>query len=151
MQVKEAGKDTEKVEVKPSAHGPVLAYVFKTMADPYIGKLSIFRIFSGTIKTNSSYCLSGAKTSHKFTNIFRLQGKEQQDVSEATCGDIVAVSKIMDISNDDTILQSDRPFAMEKTFYPNPTLPKAILPVSKGDEEKISGWAFTGLLKKTRH
>ncbi len=132
-----AGK-TEKVEVKPSAQGPVLAYVFKTMADPYIGKLSIFRIFSGTMKTNSSYYLSGVKSSHKFTNMFKLQGKEQSDVSEASCGDIIAVSKIMDISNDDTISSIDRPFVMEGTFYPRPTLPKAILPVSKGDEEKIS-------------
>jgi elongation factor G len=140
VMAKESGKDTDtEVELKVSSNGPVLAYVFKTMADPFIGKLSIFRIFSGTIKTNSSYWLSGAKTSHKVTSIFRLQGKDQHDISEASCGDIVAVSKIMDISNDDTISSPEKPFAMDKTAYPNPTLPKAILPVSKGDEEKISG------------
>jgi len=140
IKTKEAGKDADaEIELKASVDGPVLAYVFKTMADPFIGKLSIFRIFSGTIKTNSSYWLSGAKTGHKVTSIFRLQGKDQQDVNEATCGDIVAVSKIMDISNDDTISSPERPFAMDKTVYPNPTLPRAILPVSKGDEEKISG------------
>lgn len=140
VKTKEFGKDTEtEIDLKASADGPVLAYVFKTMADPFIGKLSIFRIFSGTIKTNSSYWLSGAKTSHKVTSIFKLQGKDQLDVHEATCGDIVAVSKIMDISNDDTISSPEKPFAMDKTVYPNPTLPKAILPVSKGDEEKISG------------
>jgi elongation factor G len=140
VKAKESGKDTEtEIELKASVDGPVLAYVFKTMADPFIGKLSIFRIFSGTIKTNSSYWLSGAKSSHKVTSLFRLQGKDQQDVNEATCGDIVAVSKIMDISNDDTISSPEKPFAMDKTVYPNPTLPKAILPVSKGDEEKISG------------
>jgi elongation factor G len=108
------------------------------MADPYIGKLSIFRIFSGTIKTNASYWLSGTKNTYKFTNLFRLQGKDQTDVSEAACGDIAAVSKIMDISNDDTISNADKPLVMDKTIYPAPTLPKAILPVSKGDEEKIS-------------
>ncbi len=140
VKAKEAGKEADtEIELKASANGPVLAYVFKTMADPFIGKLSIFRIFSGTVKTNSNYWLSGAKTSHKVTSLFRLQGKDQQDVSEATCGDIVAVSKIMDISNDDTISSPEKPFAMDKTAYPNPTLPKAILPVSKGDEEKISG------------
>ena len=120
VKAKEAGKDTDtEIELKASANGPVLAYVFKTMADPFIGKLSIFRIFSGTVKTNSNYWLSGAKTSHKVTSLFRLQGKDQQDVSEATCGDIVAVSKIMEISNDDTISSPEKPFAMDKTAYPN--------------------------------
>jgi elongation factor G len=136
LKVKEIGKDSE-IEIKPASDGPVLAYVFKTMADPYIGKLSIFRIFSGTIKTNGSYYLPGTKGSHKFTNLFALQGKEQSDLSEATCGDIAAVSKIMDISNDDTICNADKLIGMEKTIYPEPTLPRAILPVSKGDEEKI--------------
>ncbi|MCL4415861.1 MAG: elongation factor G, partial [Actinobacteria bacterium] len=136
LKVKEIGKNTE-IEIKPSSDGPVLAYVFKTMADPYIGKLSIFRIFSGTIKANGSYYLPGTKSSHKFTNLFALQGKEQSDLSEATCGDIAAVSKIMDISNDDTICNADKPVEMEKTIYPEPTLPRAIIPVSKGDEEKI--------------
>ncbi|MCL5072878.1 MAG: elongation factor G, partial [Actinobacteria bacterium] len=126
------------IEIKPSSDGAVLAYVFKTMADPYIGKLSIFRIFSGTIKTNASYFISGSKTSHKFTNLFKLQGKEQTDSSEASCGDVIAVAKIMDISNDDTVSTADKPLEMEKTVYPKPTLPRAILPVSKGDEEKIS-------------
>jgi elongation factor G len=137
LKAKEAGKDTE-IEIKPAVDEQVLAYVFKTMADPYIGKLSIFRIFSGTIKTNASYWLSGTKNTYKFTNLFRLQGKDQTDVSEAACGDIAAVSKIMDISNDDTISNADKPLVMDKTIYPAPTLPKAILPVSKGDEEKIS-------------
>jgi len=137
LKVKEAGKDTE-AEIKPSPDGPALAYVFKTTADPYIGKMSIFRIFSGTIKTGSAYHVSGSKSTHKFTNLFKLQGKEQTDLSEATCGDIVAVSKILDISNDDTISSSDKPLEMGKITYPQPTLPRAIIPVSKGDEEKIS-------------
>lgn len=137
LKVKEAGKSSE-IEIKPSPDNSVLAYVFKTMADPYIGKMSIFRVFSGTIKTNSSYWLSGTKNVYKFTNLFILQGKDQTDVNSATCGDIVAVSKIMDISNDDTISTSDKQLIIDKTVYPEPTLPKAILPVSKGDEEKIS-------------
>jgi elongation factor G len=137
ISVSEVGKN-EKSDLKPSENGPVLSYVFKTMADPYIGKLSIFRIFSGTLKTNASYYISGSKTSHKFTNMFKLQGKEQTDVNEASCGDIIAVSKIMDINNDDTISSPDKPLEMEKTVYPAPSLPRAILPVSKGDEEKIS-------------
>jgi elongation factor G len=137
IKVKEAGKDSE-IEIEPSVEGPVLAYVFKTMTDPYIGKLSIFRIYSGKIKNNSSYNISSKNSSYKFSNIFKLQGKEQKDVDEASCGDIIAVSKIMDISNADTISSPDKPLIIEGIDYPEPTLPKAILPVSKGDEEKIS-------------
>jgi elongation factor G len=137
IKVKELSKDSE-AEIKPSPDGPILAYVFKTMADPYIGKLSIFRIFSGTIKVNSSYYLSSSEKTYKFTNIFRLQGKNQSDISEASCGDIAAVSKIMDISNDDTISTQDKPLKIPQTQYFSPTLPKAVTPKSKGDEEKIS-------------
>ncbi|GAJ06734.1 unnamed protein product, partial [marine sediment metagenome] len=102
IKAKELDKDSE-IEIKPSPDGSVLAYVFKTMADPYIGKLSIFRIFSGIININGNYYLSGPEKTYKFTNLFELQGKSQSNISEASCGDIVAVSKIMDISNDDTI------------------------------------------------
>src|SRR4030066_1556788 len=84
VKVQDLNKKSE-IEIKPAPDKPVLAYVFKTMADPYIGKLSIFRIFSGTIRANGSYYLPGTKSSHKFTNLFALQGKEQTDISEAAC------------------------------------------------------------------
>lgn len=137
LKVKDLNEEKE-IEVNPSPQGPVLAYVFKIMSDPYIGKLSIFRVFAGNIKINGSYYISGVKNTFKFTNLFRLQGKDQLDISEATCGDIAAVSKIMEISNDDTISLPDKPLEMEKTIYPEPGLPKAIIPVGKSDEEKIS-------------
>jgi len=137
LKVQEAAKENF-IEVNPSMDGPVIAYVFKNMADPYIGKLSIFRIFCGTVKAGAGYWISSTKNTYKFTSLFKLQGKDQSDVADASCGDIVAVSKIVDISNDDTVSTSDKPLIMEKTVYPEPTLPKAILPVSKGDEEKIS-------------
>ncbi len=133
----EINKDSE-IEIKPSPEGPVLAYVFKTMADPYIGKLSIFRVFSGTIRVNNSYYLSSSKKAYKFSNLFSLQGKNQNDISEASCGDIAAVSKIMDISNDDTISTQDQPLKIPEIEYISPTLPKAVVPKTKGDEEKIS-------------
>lgn len=135
------GKDNDKniqLEITPNQDGPVLAYVFKTTADPYIGKLAIFRVFSGSIKAGSSYFLSNTKAVYKFTNLFKLQGKEQQDISVATCGDIVAVSKITEITNDDTISSPDNPLEIPKIEYPKPTYPRAIMPISKGDEEKIS-------------
>ncbi len=131
-------KSNSETDVKPSPDGPLLAYVFKTMADPYIGKLSIFRIFSGTMKVNESFYISSIARTYKFTNLFNLQGKNQIDVSHATCGDIVAVSKIMEISNDDTISTQDNPIKIPTPEYFSPTLPKTVTPKSKGDEEKIS-------------
>lgn len=137
LKVKYLNEEKE-AEIVPSQEGPVLAYVFKIMSDPYIGKLSIFRVFSGSIKVNGNYYISGAKNVFKFTNLFKLQGKDQVDITEASCGDIAAVSKIMEIVNDDTISLPENPLEMEKTIYPEPGLPKAITPVGKSDEEKIS-------------
>ncbi|MGM0365737.1 MAG: elongation factor G [Actinomycetota bacterium] len=130
--------DDSEIEIKPSEDGPACAYVFKTMADPYIGKLSVFRVFSGKIKTNDTYFVSGTQKTYKFANIFYLQGKEQSEIEEASCGDIAAVSKIMEISNDDTISTEDNQLMLPKVEYPNPTLPKTIIPQTKGDEEKIN-------------
>lgn len=137
IKAKDLNKDSE-IEIKSSPDGSLLAYVFKTMVDPYIGKLSIFRIFSGIIKINENYYISGPEKTYKFTNLFKLQGKSQSDINEASCGDIVAVSKIMDISNDDTISSHDQPLKIPETEYFSPTLPRAVIPKSKGDEEKIS-------------
>ncbi|GAI28241.1 unnamed protein product, partial [marine sediment metagenome] len=80
IKAKDLDKDSE-IEIKPSPDGSVLAYVFKTMADPYIGKLSIFRIFSGIININGNYYLSSPEKTYKFTNLFKLQGKSQSNIS----------------------------------------------------------------------
>jgi elongation factor G len=130
--------DKSEKEIKPSPEGPLLSYVFKTMADPYIGKLSILRIFCGTIRTGESYRISSEEKPVKIGNLFRLQGKNQIDINEATCGDIVAIPKITVILNDDTISSADYPMEIDKTQYRESMLPRAIIPKSKGDEEKIS-------------
>jgi elongation factor G len=126
------------VDVEPQAEGAPLAFVFKNMADPYIGKLSVFRIFSGTFNVGGTYFISGSKNTHKFSNLLKLQGKNQSDLSSATCGDIVAVSKITDIYSDDTLSSSEKPLVLDKPQYPDPIYPRAVMPVSKGDEEKIA-------------
>ncbi|MCE5329719.1 elongation factor G [bacterium] len=126
------------VEINFSNEGQLAAYVFKTMADPFIGKLSVFRIFSGTMKPGNSYFVSGPKNSFKFASLLKIQGKNQSEIQEATAGDIIAVAKITDISNDNTISNSDKPLELGKVTYPEPIFPKAIMPATKGDEEKIN-------------
>jgi elongation factor G len=126
-----------KIEIVPSDTNQLAAYVFKTMADPFIGKLSVFRIFSGTMKPGMSYFVSGPKNTFKFSNLLKIQGKSQSEIQEASAGDIIAVAKITDISIDDTISNSDNPLEMDKVVYPEPIFPKAITHAAKGDEEKI--------------
>jgi elongation factor G len=126
-----------KIEINASGENQLAAYVFKTMADPFIGKLSVFRIFSGTMKPGSSYFVSGPKNSFKFANLLKIQGRIQTEIQEAATGDIVAVAKITDISTDNTISNPDKPLEMGKVTYPEPIFPKAITPAAKGDEEKI--------------
>jgi elongation factor G len=125
------------VEIDPSSEKQLSAYVFKTMADPFIGKLSVFRIFSGVMKPGLNYFVSGPKNSFKFSNLLKIQGKTQSEIHEAAVGDIVAVAKITDISIDNTISNPDNPLEMDKVMYPEPIFPKAITPAAKGDEEKI--------------
>ncbi|MHB8278068.1 MAG: elongation factor G [Candidatus Humimicrobiaceae bacterium] len=125
------------IEINASGENQLAAYVFKTMADPFIGKLSVFRIFSGTMKPGSSYFVSGPKNSFKFANLLKIQGRIQSEIQEAAAGDIVAVAKITDISTDNTISNPDKPLEMGKVTYPEPIFPKAITPAAKGDEEKI--------------
>ena len=126
------------IEINPSDENQLAAYVFKTMADPFIGKLSVFRIFSGTMKPGNSYFVSGPGSSFKFSSLLKIQGKNQSEIQEASTGDIVAVAKITDISTDDTISNPDKPLKMDKVIYPEPIFPKAITPAAKGDEEKIN-------------
>jgi elongation factor G len=126
-----------RAEINPSNDSQLCAYVFKTMADPFIGKLSVFRIFSGVMKPGMNYYVSGPKNSFKFSNLLKIQGKSQTEIQEASIGDIIAVAKITDISIDNTISNPDNPIEMDKVVYPEPIFPKAIAPAAKGDEEKI--------------
>ncbi|MCL5073625.1 MAG: elongation factor G, partial [Actinobacteria bacterium] len=137
IKAKEINSKNE-VEIDFSNNNQLAAYVFKTMADPFIGKLSVFRIFSGSMKPGSSYFVSGPKNSFKFASLLKIQGKSQSEIQEASAGDIIAVAKITDISTDDTISNSDKPLEMGKVTYPEPIFPKAIMPATKGDEEKIN-------------
>ncbi len=137
IRAKEINNGNE-IAIPVSDSSALCAYVFKTMADPYIGKLSVFRIFSGTMKPNNSYFVSGTKNSYKFSSLLKIQGKNQTEITEAGCGDIVAVAKITEIQTDDTISNTDKTVELEKIIYPEPIFPKAITPVAKGDEEKIN-------------
>lgn len=123
------------VEVKPSADEPFSALVFKTMADPYAGRLTIFRVFSGTLKGDSFYN-SSKKESERFGQLYILEGKEQKPVDSAGPGMIVAVAKLKETTTGDTLCDAGNPVVFEK---PEPYKPVISFAVSakKGEEEKV--------------
>jgi len=120
-----------------SADGPLLAYVFKTITDPFVGRISLFRIFSGTAKADQDLEIAkGGKV--RLHNLFKLQGKEHHDVSELPVGGIGAVAKVEDLHPGDTIRSQGLDATITPVQYPRPVAEIAITPHSHHDDEKLS-------------
>jgi elongation factor G len=118
---------------------PLTAQVFKTIADPYIGRLNMFRVFTGTMKSESVIYNATKEKEEKIAQILVLTGKEQTGVPELRAGDIAAIAKLTVTSTGDTITLKSKPKVLEPIKFPEPTLGIAIEPKSKGDEDKLSG------------
>ena len=125
----------DQVELKPESDAPFSALVFKTMADPYAGRLTIFRVYSGTLSGDTFYN-ANKKTSERFGNLFVIEGKGQRQVDSAGPGMIVAVSKLKDTTTGDTLCLQDNQVTLE---VPEPLAPVIAYAMSakKGDEEKL--------------
>jgi elongation factor G len=128
--------------------GPLLAEVIKTTSDPYVGRISLVRVFSGTLRPDASVHVSGhgrAERGHAdHDNDERLGaltsplGKQQRAVTSCSAGDICAVAKLSTAETGDTLSDKDRPLLMEAWSMPEPLLPIAITAKSKADEDKLS-------------
>jgi len=129
-------KTGEEVERKPLPDEPFSAIVFKTIADPYTGKLTVFRIVSGTLKGDSFYN-ANKEENEKFGQILKLEGKKQKPVSEASVGDVVAVAKLKYTETGDTLCVASAPIIFEMPKNPEPVISFALEPKNKGDEDKI--------------
>ncbi len=125
------GKDIEKA--------PLSAQIFKTIADPYIGRLNMFRIFSGKMKADSVIYNGTKEKDEKISQLLVMTGKEQASVPELNAGDIAAVAKLTVTSTSDSLTTKANPVVIEPIEFPQPTLSMAIEPKSKGDEDKLSG------------
>ncbi|SFE09572.1 elongation factor G [Thermoanaerobacter thermohydrosulfuricus] len=123
---------------KASENGPVAAFVFKTIADPYVGRLSIFKVVSGTLTSDSTLLNSNKQMQEKISQLYILRGKKQMPVSKLVAGDIGAVAKLQYTMTGDTLCDTSNPVTLSAIEFPQPTLALAIEPKSKGDEEKIS-------------
>ncbi|MBC7326674.1 elongation factor G [bacterium] len=135
----------EEIVVNPRDDEPTCAFVFKTVTDPYVGKLSFIRVFSGTLDTDSSLINVNKNTQQKIGQIYLLIGKQQQVVGKVHAGDICAVPKLAETSTGDTLCAPSRLVLLPSINYPEPVYQLAIAPKSREDEEKLS----TGLNRLT--
>lgn len=127
------------VEGKDIQNQPLCAQVFKTIADPYIGRLNMFRIFTGKLKADSVIYNATKEKDEKIAQLLVMTGKEQSSVPEMNAGDIGAVAKLAVTNTSDTLSVKANPVVMDPIAFPKPTLSTAIEPKSKGDEDKLSG------------
>lgn len=123
---------------KDMSKEPLAALVFKTIADPYIGRLNFFKIVQGEVKSDSVVYNATKEREEKIGQILVMRGKEQQGVPEAKNGDIVAVAKLAVTTTGDTLTVKANPVKLEGIDFPEPTLGIAIEPKAKGDEDKLS-------------
>ena len=121
--------------VDPNA--PFSAYVFKTVIDPFAGKLSIMRVMSGKIAPDVTCYVPSRQVKEKMGHMFRLEGKKQEPVKEAAAGEIVAAAKFKDIVTGDTLCDEKAPIRYEGIAHFSPNISFALEPKSKADEDKL--------------
>jgi elongation factor G len=123
--------------LSPSSEGPTVAFVFKSVSDPFVGRISLFRIFSGTVKADQELEVAGGGRV-RLHNLFKLQGREHQDVPDLPTGGIGAVAKVENVRVGDTLRSPGTDITIERIAYPRPVAEVAITPRSHHDEEKLS-------------
>jgi elongation factor G len=133
--VSKSGEEKERA-CDPSQ--PLTALVFKTIPDPYVGHITMFRVFSGSLRPDSSVFNATKGTEERIGQLFTLQGKEHDSVSEVPAGDIGAVAKLSATTTGDTFSTKDEPVTLPPEPMPEPLLAFAIAPKTKGDEDKLS-------------
>jgi elongation factor G len=128
----------EERTIVPKQDGQFCAFVFKTIFDPYVGQLTILRVFSGSLASNTNIYNVNKAVRERIGQIYMLQGKEQRPVDAAGCGDIVAIAKLKDTATSDTIGEDKNPIVLPAIVFPEPAISSSVKPKSRQDEEKIS-------------
>lgn len=131
-------KDGSDILRNPDPSDPFSAYVFKTIADPFAGKLTVMRVYSGTLKADSTVYNSSTDTRERIGQVFYLLGKKQNPAQILLPGEIGVVAKLKNTNTGDTLCDESNPIIYERVLFAEPILSYAIAPKSKGDEEKVS-------------
>ncbi|MBA3349006.1 MAG: elongation factor G, partial [Actinobacteria bacterium] len=116
---------------------PMSALVFKTTSDPYVGRVSYFRVYSGVLKGEGTIHNSSKKVDERVGHAFTMRGKNQEQLDEIVAGDIGAAAKLVHTVTGDTLADKAAPLVLPTIEPPEPLLPKAIAPKTKGDEDKL--------------
>ncbi|MFA5094421.1 MAG: elongation factor G, partial [Candidatus Omnitrophota bacterium] len=140
-------KTKEAVSRSPVEDGPFSAFIFKDIFDPYVGHLTLFRVYSGAVESNSGFYNSSRDLKERIGQIYILQGKEQIPVQKAAAGDIAAVAKLKDTHNNDTVCDDKNPVVFTPTGFPEPCISNSVKPKTRQDEEKIMA-ALTRLVSE---
>ena len=135
--------DGKEEEVKCDINDPTACFIFKTISDPFVGKISIFKVNAGSVKANSTLFNATKGKDERIGGLFYLVGKKQIPTDAVTAGDIGATAKLSISETNDTLCDSSRVLELPKIKFPTPVLSKSIEPKAKGDEEKI----ISGLTK----
>lgn len=134
------GKDKEgkQIEVVPSLEAPFRAQVFKTVIDPYVGQLTMFRVFSGKISSNTEVMNSSVNVKEKIGQLYSLQGKQQISQEVISAGEIGAVAKLKETKTQDTLCDLKDSIIFPPLVFPPPSYAASVKPKTRQDEDKIS-------------
>ncbi len=133
--VNNAGED---IEIATDVKQDPLLYVFKTIADPFLGKISYAKVITGTVKSGVEMYNPRTQKNEKLGSMFFVRGKTQEPATEVSAGDIVALAKLQNTRTGDTLCLKARPVTMEPIHFPKPVYYIAIEPKDKNDEEKMA-------------
>ena len=123
--------------VSCSIDDPLAMFVFKTLSDPFVGKISIFKVNAGTLKANTAVYNATKGKEERIGGLFYLVGKKQIPTDKVTAGDIGATAKLAVTDTNDTLCDKARVLELPKIKFPTPCLSKSVSPKNKGDEDKI--------------
>ena len=145
--VQAADKSGKAVEVAPDADGPLLVRVFKTAADPYVGRLTFLRVLSGTLHSQSAAYNAAKGEDERVGQLLLLHGKDQEPIGELRAGEIGAVAKLSVTQTGDALSSKEQPLTLPPIDFPEPTLMVAIEPQTKADLDKM-GAALQRMLEE---
>jgi elongation factor G len=127
----------QEVAIEPEAEGPLCAFVFKTSADPYVGKLSYFRVYSGTLRSDSTAWNASKGRAERIGQLYTIRGKAQEPTAQVSAGDLGALPKLAETGTGDSLCTQARPLVFAPISFPIPSLSLAVHPKSKADFDKL--------------
>lgn len=129
--------DEKEIERKPEDDGPFAALAFKIATDPFVGRLSFIRVYSGTLKSGSYVLNTSTGKKERIGRILRMHANHREEIDEIYSGDIAAVVGLKDTTTGNTICDEDHPIVLESITFPEPVISVAIEPKTKADQEKM--------------